>query len=111
MRRDLSFLPWKRIAREYGRGESLQTLAEKYSVSKMGLRQRLKRMEVRMRPRGRPPAQRKKWVKIQTPPNSSAAIHLPWAFLARLGFRRGDRLEGRWEIRRGVLLLKVKRRR
>jgi hypothetical protein len=110
MRRDLSFLPWKKIAKEYGRGESLQALAEKYGVPKVSLRRRLKRMEVRMRPRGRPPAQTKEWVKIQTRPNMSAAIHLPWALLVRLGFRRGDRLEGKWEVRRGLLLLRVRRR-
>ena len=86
-------------------------MAEKYGVPKVSLRQRLKRMKVKMRPRGRPPSQTKEWVKIQTRPNMSASIHLPWAFLVRLGFRRGDRLEGRWEIRRGLLLLKVKKRR
>jgi DNA (cytosine-5)-methyltransferase 1 len=36
MRRDLSFLPWRKIAREYGRGESLQALAEKYGVGVRG---------------------------------------------------------------------------
>jgi antitoxin component of MazEF toxin-antitoxin module len=40
----------------------------------------------------------------------SAAIHLPWALLVRLGFGRGDRLEGKWEVRRGFLLLRVRRR-